>query len=150
MDVDAYKAREVLDGEEQIAIALHLPSWCPKNKRGTKSAFQRFNTSVSRLAITPIADIVGIFIAEVGKGVRLIEGYGVCRVREVEAAAQGSETTKLVVTADPKESNPAHAEIIAFNKDMTELRKKVPDGVALNLAKLIEVHVLDTSTQPKA
>lgn len=150
MDVNVYKDRAVLDGQEQLAIALHEPSWDRTLQRGTKGTFQHVDTSVSRLSITPIAELVELFKEEVGRGIRKIEAYGLFYVHDVEAVGAESESTELVVTADPLENNPAHAEIIAFEKGKAALRKRVPDGVQRKLADLLDVHVLDDANPQTA
>ena len=137
MDVEQYLARDSLDGEETVVMALMLPYYDAAENRVSKSAFEKPDTSVSRLAIYEIDKIIGIFKRDLDRPTRLVDGYGTMKVQDIRDAANGAEDLVLDVTEDPvttfDHENLAHAEIVAFDKDKKSIKKRVSSGVAKRL-----------------
>jgi hypothetical protein len=151
MDVEVIKARPFALPEEEVVIALHPPRWDPKLNRGTKSIFEKPNTSVSRLVISSIEEIVASFRRSIQGGKVDLKGYGVIGVGAIKAIGEESQNPiAFEVTVDPVDptredpiGNPAHAEIIPFAPDKASIRPRVSDGVCSKLEKALTVVQVD-------
>ncbi|WP_044873070.1 hypothetical protein [Pseudomonas sp. LFM046] len=144
MDLQQILQRNCVPDGEEVAIALHLPSWDPVLKRGTAGAFRSYpNKSCSRLKILPIEEIVEIFKREIMGGNVKIEAYGIITVAEIKRIGLSGETPiEFEVTEAPEETNPAHAEIIAFVPGKTAIRNKLTGGASQRLCDALDVKVL--------
>ena len=128
MDVEKYLARDSLSGEEQVVMALITPFYDAEHNRVSKSAFEKPDTSVSRLSVSKLEDIISVFRRDLDRPHRLVEGYGLINVEAIRCAGKDVDDLDLDVTADPIECpvesiNKAHAEIVAFNEKRNGLRK---------------------------
>lgn len=151
MDVEVMKARPCASPEEEVVIALHPPRWDPKLNRGTKSIFEKPNTSVSRRVISSIEEIVASFRRSIQGGKVDLKGYGVIGVAAIQAiGAESQNPIAFEVTIDPVDpseldtiGNPAHAEIIPFAPDKASIKARVSDGVCSKLEKALTVVQVD-------
>lgn len=151
MDVEVIKARPFACPEEEVVIALHPPRWDPKLNRGTKSIFEKPNTSVSRRVISSIEEIVASFRRSIQGGKVDLKGYGIIGVGTIKSIGKESENPiAFEVTVDPVDpthedpiGNPAHAEIIPFASDKASIRPRVSDGVCSKLEKALTVIQVD-------
>ncbi|MDW3712456.1 hypothetical protein [Pseudomonas sp. 2023EL-01195] len=145
MEVHEILEREVVPDEEEVVIALHLPSWDIALQRGTTSTFANYpQKSCSRTEILSVPQIVDLFKKEIGGGKIKIEGYGVIGVSEIRSLGMSGESqVDFLVTADPTETNPAHAEIVALEPGREKIRKRVPKGLSDKLCNALKVTVLE-------
>lgn len=145
MEVQQILEREVVPDREEVVIALHEPSWDRDLQRGTTSTFSNPQKSCSRPEILSLPQIVDLFKNEIGGGKIKIEGYGVIGVSEIRTLGMSGDTkVEFLVTADPTVTNPAHAEIVAFEPGREKIRKKVPRGLSDKLCNALKVTVLDS------
>jgi hypothetical protein len=100
-----------LPDTEEIVRAVCTDKW--DGERIAPSAFMGPDTSVSRLAITPLDEHWELFLREVEKPperlLEVIAQIGVGRLGEIGRAY--SPPVTITVEAEPVESNPAHAVI---------------------------------------
>lgn len=126
-----------INDAEYIVRALHMPSWDEKLKRGTKSAFQKNNISVSRLSVLSIAEILQIWREEIETESRKIEAYAKLKVADVHALS--GEVMGLVVIEDVTASNRSHAEIVGHVHGDVSTLKDITNGIANRLAQVSDV-----------
>jgi hypothetical protein len=145
MEVQDILSRQVVPDEEEVVVALHKPYWDSTLGRGTTSTFANYNQkSCSRTAVLSLEKILELFKSEIGGGQIKIEGYGIIDVATIRALGmEGEGKVEFVVTADPTPSNPAHAEIVAFEPGRERLKKKVPRGLSDKLCNNLKTTVLE-------
>lgn len=124
-----------INAEENVVRALVPPYWDPELGRGTPSAFAQEEVSVSRTAVTPLDNLVGVLRANIERpvdhprGELRIAGLALVQVSAVLDAASENADIALTVIEDPEPGNPAHALIRCTNSTTGELRK-LTRGVA--------------------
>jgi len=99
---------------EDIVRAIRRADWDHVNERISSDLFKGENTSVSRLVVLPIQEIVRIFKADFdGRATGPLDATGEINVGELKriAAAHEFAPKKLTVKPMPTADNPAHAEI---------------------------------------
>ncbi|MDT4879576.1 hypothetical protein FQZ97_1152610 [compost metagenome] len=128
-----------------MVIALHEPSWDRTLNRGTTSTFANYpRKSCSRTAVLPLAQILELFKKEIGGGKIKIEGYGIIDVATIRALGSAAEApVEFVVTEDPTETNPAHAEIVAFEPGRDKIRSRVPRGLSNRLCENLKITLIE-------
>jgi len=147
MDLEVLLARAAVPNEEDVVIALHPPRWDFTLNRGTKSIFEKPNTSVSRLAISHLDEILACFKRTIQGGNVDLKGYGTIKVEKIKAiGAAATNPIDFEVTIDPVKpstedpiGNPAHAELIPFSSGRKEIKARVSDGVCKSLATALDV-----------
>jgi hypothetical protein len=117
---------------EDIVKAVCTDKW--DGERLAPSLFKGENTSVSRLAITPLDDHWDLFRQHVQKPpqrlLKMIVEINVGRLQEI--GRKEKEPVELTVEPRPEEWNPAHAEIPQritrglANKILPELKQHLP------------------------
>lgn len=132
--------------------ALHAPFWDERLQRGTKSAFQQLQVSLSRLAVLPYAQIVDAFVADLNRPAsetvpeRKVSGTATIEVDTVLRICADSKKAQVEFRADPvassatKSANPSHALMLTFNPEGEV--KKLPDAVAQSIMKSAAIQSL--------
>jgi len=136
-----------LERGESVVRALHLPFWDPSLKRGTKSAFQQTDVSVSREAILSHDEIVAIFVSDLNRPAtaelpaRSVEGTATLNVGEVlDVCNADRNVVSVQFVADPvagaegQETNPAHA--LMQVRDGAGGPRKLPNALAMAVLRL--------------
>jgi hypothetical protein len=148
---------------EEIVRGLRYPYWSDEHQRGTPSAFTDRKTSVDRLAVLSLEEIIEILRAKfdhrvdpLGESMK-IRAVGRARVCAVLAEAQkpvgqGKKAclppVVLTVIEDSIENepgevdDPAHALICAWKREDQSVARRVPSSVANRLLALFQVQVL--------
>ena len=141
-----------IGGEERMVRALHAPFWDERLQRGTKSAFQQVQVSLSRLAILPYTQIVDAFVSDLNRPAsektpgRTVNGTATIEVDTVLRICAESKKAQVEFRADPvvasavRRANPSHALMLTF--DATGEVKKLPDAVALSIMKSAAIQSL--------
>ncbi|WP_447775686.1 hypothetical protein [Variovorax boronicumulans] len=139
-------------GEERMVRALHAPFWDDQLQRGTKSAFQQLQVSLSRLAVLPYAQIVDAFVADLNRPAsemapeRKVKGTATIEVDTVLRLCADSKKAQVAFRADPvtssatRRENPSHALMLTF--DPAGEVKKLPDAVAQSIMKSAAIQTL--------
>lgn len=118
--------------EENIARAICTDKW--DGQRAAPSLFKGENTSVSRLALTPLAEHWDLFRKHVEcPPERLLERNGEINVGTLKKIGRDYQNpVELTVEPKPEEWNPAHAEI----------PQKITRGLATEIVRALKIHKL--------
>ncbi|UST52981.1 hypothetical protein NF681_11560 [Comamonadaceae bacterium OTU4NAUVB1] len=142
-------------GNDEIVVrALHAPFWSEELQRGTKSAFQQTDISVSREKIVPYEDIVRIFKHDLdrpasdSKPARQVRGTASLRVDQVLTACEIEKTKRKVNFVEKpeagsleKEKNLSHA--LMTVRDNKDNPKKLPDAAAFAVLELATIKIVN-------
>lgn len=142
--MDPLLARPLVDDEEMVLRALHEPFWDAEKQRATPSAFGNGNRfSLSRPAIMPESAIIARWREDLERPTRRLEALAEVRVGDIRACAPpgNPQALNLNVFADPKCNNPAHAELVGSDQEVTRLRK-IPRGVGNRILQLCRIRLL--------
>ena len=136
--------------QETVVRALHAPFWDENLRRGTKSAFQQPNISVSREAILPYDRIVEIFVHDLNRAAqadvpgRVVRGTATLPVGAVLATCAPARPKQNVSFLAAPESggngrlkNDAHA--LMRVRDEKAAPRKLSDAVAFAVLKLATI-----------
>jgi hypothetical protein len=139
-------ARPLVDDEEMVLRALHEPSWDAEKQRATPSAFGNGNCfSLSRPAILPESAIIARWREDLERPTRRLEALAEVRVGDIRACAPPGDpqALSLNVFADPdlKRNNPAHAELVGSDQEVTRLRK-IPRGIGNRILQQCRIRLL--------
>jgi hypothetical protein len=118
--------------EEDIVRAICTDKWDRDAQRASPSLFRGPDTSVSRLAVIPLADHWDLFRRHVERPPeRLLEVIGEINVGTLQKIGRDYETpVELTVEPQPEDWNPAHAEI----------PQKVSRGLATQIVRALRIH----------
>jgi hypothetical protein len=95
-----------LPPEEDVVRAITEAHWDKKHNRWSKSIFYTENVSVSRLAISPIDILIGLF----NNNFPTMLKVGQINVGKLEELGQNHATPQVIkVVEAPRDDNPAHA-----------------------------------------
>ena len=116
--------------EEDIVRAICTDKW--DGQRAAPSLFKGENTSVSRLAVIPLADHWDLFRKHVeNPPERRLEFIGEINVGQLQKIGRGyGDPTELTVEPKPEDWNPAHAEI----------PQKISRGLANQIVRALKIH----------
>ena len=119
-----------IDPEEDIVRAICTDKW--DGERASPSLFKGENTSVSRLALIPLADHWDMFRKHVeDPPERRLEVIGEIKVSRLQQIGRSYvPPVELTVEPKPEEWNPAHAEI----------PQKVTRGLANQIVRALKFH----------
>lgn len=123
-----------LDSSEDIVRAVTSEKWDAEAQRMSPSLFKGSGTSVSRLALIPLAEHWDMFRSHVEKPPeRRLEFIAEINVGKLEQIGRSHPTPiELTVEAAPEDWNPAHAEIPQditrglANRILPELKRHFP------------------------
>ncbi len=124
---------EPVDGGEDIARAICSNQWDPATGRVSASLFKGANTSVSRLAVTPLVQTWDLFRARVEKPPEhRLEKVGAINVGDLQLIGKRFtlNPTELTVVPDPLDGYDAHALI----------PEKISRGLANQILKGLTLH----------
>jgi hypothetical protein len=110
--------RTKLPPEEDVVRAINEAHWDPPKNRWSKSLFYTRNASVSRLKVLPLKRLCKIFQQDFPTLLKV----GEINVGVLEHLGKTHPTPQdIVVVADPKPENEAHAEIPGrFSKGLAQ------------------------------
>jgi hypothetical protein len=144
-----------IEATEDMVRALHAPFWDENLKRGTKSAFQQVEVSLSRTVILPYGEIVEIFKSDLNrpatesKPARVVRGTATINVAGVHAScAKADSKPRAEFVPDPvdgsnlQSANPSHALMLA--KDAKGNPKKLPDAVAQSILRSATIKIVES------
>lgn len=103
-----------VDASENIARAICADKFDPETGEFSASLFKGANTSVSRLAITPLQETWELFRQRVERPpMRTLEYIGEINVGKLQEVGRSfaAKPTELTVEPAPLEGYPSHAEI---------------------------------------
>ncbi|MEZ5305070.1 MAG: hypothetical protein R3F11_31170 [Verrucomicrobiales bacterium] len=119
--------------EEDIARAICSDKWDPETGLLSPSLFKGQNTSVSRLAVTPLDETWRVFRSEVEKPPeRTLARIGTINVGRLAEVGRSfaDNPTALTVEPDPLEGYPSHAII----------PQKISRGLANQILRELQLH----------
>lgn len=106
-------ARPECDRSENIVRAVTTALWDEVNNRAQSGLFIGPNTSVSRLAVSGLPELMQIFLRDLERPPITLLWAGEINVGKLQDLGINYEhkRTTITVEVEPTETNPAHAEI---------------------------------------
>lgn len=106
-------ARPECERWENVVRAVTSAHWDEANKRAGSNLFTGPNTSVSRLAVLEMRELIAIFLRDLQRPPITLLWAGEINVGTLQdiGANYGARPTKITVEMAPEDNNKAHAEI---------------------------------------